>query len=446
MSRKSMLIRGTLILTLAGIATRVLGFFYRIFLSQTFGARAVGVYQMVFPVYALGFSLSCAGIQQILSRLTAKYFALGKEKEARELLSCGLFLTVSISVGLTLLLQNYADQAARVLLQEPDAGRLLLLLSYAFPFAAVHSCICGYYYGRKRTGIPALSQLLEQVVRISAVCLIFYLGAAGGARFGISLAVAGMIAGECSSSFFCLYQIKKEDRKDPVKISPSSFIRHIPLLLFPALPLTGSRVLLHVFQSIEAISIPLKLQDSGMARPEALALYGVLTGMALPCILFPSALTGAASSLLLPEVARLQAMEKERTFLTLVKNATCLCIALGSLCCFFLFFLGQWIGTVLFQDRLAGELIQALSFLCPFLYTNNTLISMINGTGKTGLTFAIHLLGLVVRILGIFFLIPLAGIRGYLWGLLASQILTFLACLLVFYRERRNSSSSNGFT
>lgn len=84
--------------------------------------------------------------------------------------------------------------------------------------------------------------------------------------------------------------------------------------------------------------------------------------------------------------------------------------------------------------------------MCPFLYTNNTLISMINGTGKTGLTFAIHLLGLVVRILGIFFLIPLAGIRGYLWGLLASQILTFLACLLVFYRERRNSSSSNGFT
>ena len=35
---------GALLLTLTGIASRILGFFYRIFLSRTIGAEGLGVY------------------------------------------------------------------------------------------------------------------------------------------------------------------------------------------------------------------------------------------------------------------------------------------------------------------------------------------------------------------------------------------------------------------
>lgn len=62
MSRKQVLIKGTIILTLTGFATRFMGFFYRIFLSHTFGEEGVGIYQLIFPIYAMGFSLTSAGI------------------------------------------------------------------------------------------------------------------------------------------------------------------------------------------------------------------------------------------------------------------------------------------------------------------------------------------------------------------------------------------------
>ena len=58
MSRKQVLIKGTIILTLTGFATRFMGFFYRIFLSHTFGEEGVGIYQLIFPIYAMGFSLT----------------------------------------------------------------------------------------------------------------------------------------------------------------------------------------------------------------------------------------------------------------------------------------------------------------------------------------------------------------------------------------------------
>lgn len=69
MSRKQALIRGTAVLTVTSLSTRFMGFFYRMFLSHTFGEENVGLYQLVFPVYALGISLSCAGMELALSRM-----------------------------------------------------------------------------------------------------------------------------------------------------------------------------------------------------------------------------------------------------------------------------------------------------------------------------------------------------------------------------------------
>ena len=103
MSRKRAIIKGTFILTLTGFATRFMGFFYRIFLSHTFGEEGVGLYQLIFPIYALCFSLTSAGIEIALSRCVAKRTTLGQEKEARELLYTSIIFTVIISCITTLL-------------------------------------------------------------------------------------------------------------------------------------------------------------------------------------------------------------------------------------------------------------------------------------------------------------------------------------------------------
>ncbi len=172
MSRKHTIIKGTFILTMTGFATRFMGFFYRIFLSHTFGEEGVGLYQLVFPIYALCFSLTCAGIELALSRCIAARMTHGKRKEARELLYTSLFLTVTASLAVTLVLQRYALPIAESFLHEPRCADLLIILSYAFPFASVHSCICGYYFGLKQTGIPAVSQFVEQTARILSVYLL----------------------------------------------------------------------------------------------------------------------------------------------------------------------------------------------------------------------------------------------------------------------------------
>lgn len=439
MSRKHSIIKGTFILTITGFATRFMGFFYRIFLSHTFGEEGVGLYQLVFPIYALCFSLTCAGIELALSRCIAARMTQGKQKEARELLYTSLFLTVAASIAVTLILQRYAPTISEVFLHEPRCADLLVILSYAFPFASVHSCICGYYFGLKQTGIPAVSQFVEQTARILSVYLLYLYGVRHGIRFGVSIAVAGMIAGEIFSSVFCLRALFGKH----VLASLSRFhfrgcMRHSRELLALSIPLTASRILLNLLQSIEAVSIPIRLQNYGMSLSESLSTYGVLTGMALPCILFPSAITNSVSTMLLPTVAEIQALNHRKELSALVRKVTYSCIFLGSVCCVSLLCLGQWIGTFLFHSPLAGDYIITLAWMCPFLYTNNTLISMINGIGKTNLSFCINSSSLGIRIMSVFLLIPAFGIKGYLWGLLASQICIFLFCLayLQYYLKK----------
>ena len=102
---------------------------------------------------------------------------------------------------------------------------------------------------------------------------------------------------------------------------------------------------------------------------------------------------------------------------------------------FFLFF-GKIIGNRIFHSELAGYFIAQLSFLCPFLYLNTTLSGIIQGLGKTVPLFVFNILSLLLRLGMIFFTVPSMGIKGYLLGLLFSQILLTFLCLILLFSKK----------
>lgn len=445
MSKKYTILKGTFILTATGIVTRLIGFFYRVYLSQIFGEKGVGLYQLVFPVYALCFSLTTAGIETTISRCVARSATLGKPEEARKILFTGMAVSVFLSFIVTIFLQTNASAIAIHFIGETQCIPLLTAMSYAFPFSSVHSCICGYYLGLKRTSVPAISQLIEQTARVLSVYLITHYLLCQQNNTPVTIAVLGLVFGELFSSLFCAKIFFHKYRA--VTASSHCFSRYLTCLkelLMLSLPLTANRILLNLLQSIEAVSIPKTLITYGNTPSEALSLYGVLTGMALPCIFFPSALTNSISVMLLPTVAELQASQKRRKLLLLVRNVFFCCFSLGLSCTVGFLLFGRFIGGTLFHSELAGNLLLTLAWICPFLYTNSTLISILNGLGHTASSFFVNTVGVLFRIASVFFLIPAFGIRGYLWGLLGSQILITSLCLLeLFHLLSTPFTSSN---
>ncbi len=410
-----------MILTAAGLISRIMGFFFRIFLSHAFGEENMGLYQLIFPVYALCLALSTSGIQTAVSRMTAEKAALGKKDGTGSILGTALVLTLLISGAEILFIQKNAAFIALSFLGDERCTELLMIISYALPCAAIHSCICGYYFGLQNTGLPALSQLIEQFVRIFSVLFLFAVTQSSGRTPSIHLAAAGITIGEFVSALFAARALSRSGSPAQA-FSPANLTKNLRGLVGLSVPLTANRTVVTLLQSVEAASVPICLKLYGLDTTGALSLYGVLTGMALPCIQFPSAVTNSVGTVLMPAVSATSTAGNRPAIIRLLKKAVGSCFILGLSCCLFFLIFGRLIGTLLFHSDTAGKFILTLAWICPFLYTNTALFSAINGFGKTGYTFLINTCGLLIRIGSVFLAIPRFGMQGYLWGLLASQL------------------------
>lgn len=439
-SAQKSIIRGTLILTFAGILSRFLGFYNRIFLTNLFGARELGIYQMVFPVYMVIFSFCCQGIQTALTRQIARpdFNASAGHCLLRHAVRLSFLLSVLCSLTMFFLAEPISYQ----LLHSAECVSCLKILTLAFPFVSVKGCLSGYFIGIQRSAETAWGQFIEQLAKIGSVYLlsitVFSL-AAPKAYFAVWGIVAGELASCCLLLFCYLHHYKqflKSSSPDSDCAShPSRFYRRE--LLTDAIPLTINRLSLTGLQGLEAILIPHMLNLYLKNGDHALILYGTLTGMVLPCIMFPTTLTSSLATMLLPAISSEHKKEHSHALSGIIRKSVSFCLIIGVLSSLFLLFLGKWSGQFLFQSITAGELLFQFALLCPFIYLSTCLASIMNGLGLAGKNLLYSIISIAIRIACILMLVPQIGLTGYMWGMMLSYLLQTVLLLITIHRHTK---------
>lgn len=431
---KNPVVLGTLLLTSAGILGKIIGFFYKIFLSRTIGAEGLGIYQLIFPISTICFAITVAGLSTALSKYIAEYQEKDPTSPRRFLGSCLLTSTV-LSLFCMLVLFRCSGFIAKNILLETRCEPLIRILAWSIPFASVHSCIHGYYFGKKRAGIPAVSSLIEQTVRVIFVYFVYLIQLEKGHTIGAATAVWGLVAGEAGAFLFCITTLLLAKEK-PVSSPCKTRVSHPGLkLLTYSLPLSTNRLTLTLFATFESILIPSRLRLFGYNQTDALSIYGVLTGMALSVVMFPTVLTNSISVMILPVISEADSKHNLAKINRTIWQTIFGSLLLGSFCTLAFFVTGKWIGDVLFCNSLAGKFISMLSFICPFLFLSSILSSILHGLGMPSYTFVLNLFGSVIRILFVYLLIPLYGLRAYLMGMLLSQILTSGCSVYILWKK-----------
>jgi stage V sporulation protein B len=431
---KSNLIKGTMVLTIAGLVTRIIGFFYRIFLSNLMGAEIMGIYQLVFPVFTISFTIFASGIQTAISTLVANEVGKNQYKNVQKILQVGMVLSAGLALTLAVITYYYSSFIATKILNEPSCISSIKMLSYAFPFCAVTSSINGYYYGLKKAGVPATTQLIEQIVRVIIVYVIAAYAGNGDVKLTSELAVFGVVLGEFISQLYNIASLyfspSSREISQKAKLHEKYFDGNKTILnrIFKlSLPLTANRLLVNILHSAEAIMIPTLLKKFGLNSSEAMSVYGVLMGMTMPFIMFPSAITNSLSVLLLPTISEAQSSNN----LEMIRKTSAVSIKysvlIGILSAGIFITFGRELGVLIFKSELSGSLLMTLAWLCPFLYLTTTLNSIINGLGLAHLTFVNSIISLSLRIVLMLYLMPKQGMTGYLISMLISQLThTFL--------------------
>ena len=427
--KKNALITGTLILTVASLITRLLGFGFRVYMSNIMGAEGMGLYQLLFPIYMLLWAASSAGISLAVSKMVAEQTSKNEHSNAIRILRVSLILALTISVVLSLALYTFAPFIATYYIHEPVTTLSLKILATCIPFMSAACCIRGYFQGRQEMSVSALAQIVEQVARMVIIYLFAGFFIPKGLEYACALGVLGMCVGEVFSFIlsFVAYYFKKRS----LRLRKPTLLYHktFNTLLALSIPITANRFLTSALQSFENILIPIQLQKFGLDASSALALYGKFSGMALPLLFFPSMVTMSLSTVLVPAISEAVARNNQLTLQKMISKAIQFSALIGIGATSLFLCLSKEIALACYGMEDVGTLLQLLAVICPFLYLQNILTGTMNGLGMQKQTFKTNILGSLVCISIILTIVPIKGILGFVLALLIQSGLVTIMLL-----------------
>ena len=419
---KSSIIKGAIILTIAGVITRILGFVYRIYMSNAIGAEGMGLYQLIIPIYTLAWSISCSGFTTTISKLTAQELAKGQYGNIRRILKQSTIISTLIGILLTFALYFSAEFIAIHIFKDERTILSLKIMSLAFPFMAAGSCIRGYFFGLKESTIPAINQVLEQCVRMVVVFFLASFFIPLGLEYACAAATIGIVAEEIFSFLYAIVVYKKFKIRNHFKILPSlSSKQSLTLITVMALPLTANRVTGSLLATWENILIPQSLQRFGLTASEAISLYGQITGMAMPLIFFPTAFLISLAISLVPAISEASAMKNYKKIKYTTEKSLLFSTVMGFGAASLFVSFNNELGSVIYNQDISSMLF-LLGIICPFMYVQMVLSGILNGLGYQVFIFRNSLISSFINIGFIYFLVPLHGLNAFILGWFISLI------------------------
>lgn len=403
------------LVTATAVVTRLLSFVFKIYLSRTLGAEILGVYQLALSVVATLACVSSSGIPVTLSRTVAENAALGIREKSDPALFAALTLSTSFALAASAVFIAFPP-LADLLFSDERCVPIFYIMLPLLTTAALYSCFRGWFWGNKNYGVYAATELTDEVTKIlfsvillsGTLTFINYTQAYAYAMVASDVTVVLMLI---VFYFVCGGKLRKPQGFRPVIRSSA--------------PLTATRLSGSLISTLVSLSLPVLLcKAAGLTTGEATAELGRATGMVMPLLFAPTAITGSLAVVVIPEFASLNARNgREQIGSALSLSIKYSCLVSGF---FFALFAasGVALGRLLYDDNAVGLYICVASFAILPMGANGLCASALNSMGKETLTFASHMAGLAVLVATLFSTVWFIGVYAYFLALILSHTVT----------------------
>lgn len=436
---KKTFITGAIILMAAGLVTRVIGFVYRIYLSNLIGAEGMGVYQLIVPLYTLIILTLTSGVSIAVSKMVAEELAKGNAVNIKRISKVGLFAVFVTSIFVSIVLYFNIDFIVNILLKDSRTYFSVWILLPCIPFIAAASAYKGYFYGIQEVTPTAVSQIVEQLVKIAVVLIFASQFLKAGLEYACALATLGMALGEMSNLFvLALYYRHKKYPHTMIKNNKGRTRKRelVKSIMNCAVPISFNRFIMSIMQAIEVILIPRRLLAGGLNYIQCMEEYGKLAGMAMPLIFFPALVTTSLATTLVPAISESMSLKNYSRVNFRISKSIQITMVVGFVfMALFACYPGK-ISNLVYPGQNVGSTMFLLSFTCIFIYLQQILTGIMNGLGKQGFLLTNSIIGSVIRILCVYYLIPVYGIPAYVFGIIISY---FIFCILNFIIITKNT-------
>lgn len=452
--------KGAAILGGMGFVSKIIGAVYTIATTYIVGTHGMSYYTTAFPVYTFLLAISSAGLPVAISKMVAERTALNDYNAAYTVFSKAIKAMFGIGLVTTILMMVLSRPIATVL-GRPDASLAITAIAPSLFFVAIISAFRGYFQGMQQMMPTAVSQIIEQSVKVIVGLFLAWLWIGKGEIYGAAGAVLGITVSEVFAFIYLsiLYRVRIADfKKQSVSVHHADLTKNIgrkliylatPIIVgacaMPLVQLADTAIITNTLNSMKSIVL---FGQEVVLNPKIVdSLFSLLTAYVNPVINMPAVFSLALAVSLVPTISTSKARSDLRGISNKAGIGLKLSMLIGLPCAAGLYLLSTPIVHLLFarlkgDDLLiAGNLMGIMAIAVLFLTILQTMTGILQGLGKTYLPVINLLVGICVKILIsiLFIRMPEVNIRGAAYGTVACYAIAALLdviCVVKYAKAR----------
>lgn len=423
------LLKGAAVLGAAAVLSKLLGTLQKIPLQNVAGDTAFGIYNAVYPLYILILFAATAGFPVAVSKFVAESVIHDNHREARRIARISIAVLLGSGFILFLLLYGGAGKIAGWIgISQTETA--IRSVSFALLLAPVLAVLRGYFQGYQNMVPTAVSQVLEQLIRvITMVALLLYLAAlaydeewiAAGATFG---SVTGSAAGLLVMYVYWRKAMKRlsldggeqthesnrneEGEKSAQETSSWQWARRIASY---AIPVCLGAIVVPLLTLVDTFTMPRLLEASYAGEWEAMRQFG-LYNRGLPLVQLVVMIASSMSAVLVPAMADAKARGQLDVMRFRAEMAVRLSWLIGLGASFGLAFAAVPINVMFYKSDEASLTMALLAFTALFSTLNAVSASVLQGAGAIHTPAKALLVAILLKAIGNVVLMPRWGIDG----------------------------------
>jgi len=426
--RKLTFVKNAFILTVTSLILKFLGIVLRVYMSNKIGAEGMGLYQLIFSIYILASTFATAGITTAVIRLVAEELIKNNKSAAIKILHKSIGIAIILGLLSSIFISFFAEPIGKYMLNDVRTIPAIKILVLVFPFMSISSCIKGYFIARKSVITPSKAQVFEQIIRIGMIFILLN----NFAQYGVTVACTVVIISDITAEILsCIYSYicYLNDRKNLNNsfIGKKSTPKILKTFFSIALPIAANRYVNTILHTIENILVPNSLRQHNGSQEIGLSQFGMLKGMAIPLIFFPSSFLNAISTLLIPEMTEANSLNQSTKIKKVVEKTLHITIVSSILIAGIFFLFSYELSELIYKNADVGFIIKMLAPLIPFMYLESVVAGILQGLNQQLSSLKYILFDSLIRICLVYFFVPTKGLTGFLVIMIISNLTT--SCL-----------------
>ncbi|MBQ5592479.1 MAG: oligosaccharide flippase family protein [Clostridia bacterium] len=415
------LLHNTILLTAASFLMRTVSVSFNVYLTNKIGADGIGLFQLIIAVYGMTVTFASGGIRLASMRLVADSLALQKHSERRIMRLC-IFYSLLCGAAAACILAGFSTLIGQKWICDPRSIPSLKVLSLSLPFVAVSAALGGYFTAAGKLVRYTAVQFFEQIFKIGVTVFSLRTVISHGLEAACIAIVFGMTSAEIFSALCSFIIFRLSARKSDTIEKPVGIIRK---MLRIALPDAVGAEMRSVLMTVEHLLIPVGFRKSGSNPQAAMATYGIIHGMALPLVLYPSALLSSLSGLLVPEISSQNIAKNNLRIGYMIARVLHIALIFSVGTAGIMYFTSDELSTAVYNSSDVGFYTRLLSPLIPVMYIDMTIDGMLKGLDQQVSYMRYNIIDASICVIFVWLLVPVFAVKGYIIVIFMSEIINF---------------------